>query len=316
MPSESTSSCPEPRVEALMTHPADGRAVASDDPIYRVNGRDGTLLRLVPAGTFLMGSTSEEVELAKAMDRDGQLFALNDEKPQFCPFVSAFYLGVYAVTNEQFAQFLTSTRPALDRFRLWLPASEHIRSPADRNSRYEVDSGYEKHPAIHLSWLGAEAYCNWAGLRLPSELEWEKAARGTDGRIFPWGNDWDEKRLRWHGGTRGENETTAPVYEYQSGCSPYGFYQMAGNVEEWCSDRYRFGAYRRYAEGNLASPPTGFGRVVRGGTCQRRNKLEFRCARRRTNPMAFVNIINIGLRCAYDASNNSAINSGSAAENL
>lgn len=316
MPSESTSSCPEPRVEALITHPADGGGVASGEPIYRVNRRDGSLLRLVPAGTFVMGSTTTDVEAAKAMDHDGQLFALADEVPQFCPFVPAFYLGVYAVTNEQFAQFLTSTRPALDKFRLWLPASEHIRSPADRNSSYEVESGYEKHPAIHLSWLGAEAYCKWADLRLPRELEWEKAARGTDGRTFPWGNDWDEKRLRWHGGDRGENETTAPVYEYPSGCSPYGFYQMAGNVEEWCSDRYRFGAYRRYAEGNLASPPTGFGRVVRGGTCQRHNKLEFRCARRRTNPMAFVNIINIGLRCAYDASNSSAINSGSAAENL
>jgi formylglycine-generating enzyme required for sulfatase activity len=281
-----------------------------------VNGRDGSLLRLVPASTFIMGSTSTDLESAKAIDPDGQLFALTDEVPQFCPFVPAFYLGVYAVTNEQFAQFLTSTQPSPDKFRLWIPASEHIRSPVARDTRYEVDSGYEKHPAIHLSWFGAEAYCKWAGLRLPREFEWEKAARGTDGRIFPWGNDWDEKRLRWHGGDRGENETTSPVDEYPSGRSPYGFYQMAGNVEEWCSDRYRFGAYRRYAEGNLASPPTGFGRVVRGGTCQRRNKLEFRCARRRTNPMAIVNIINIGLRCAYDASYNPSINSGSAAENL
>jgi formylglycine-generating enzyme required for sulfatase activity len=263
-----------------------------------VNARDGSLLQLIPAGEFIMGSTPAEIEAARQMDPDGLLFALNSETPQFRVFLPAFYLGVFAVTNAQFARFLDEVRPAPKQLKRWLPTSGRILPPSGTAEPYRVETGYERHPAVHVSWFGAEAYCQWAGLRLPREFEWEKGARGTDGRLFPWGNEWHDDYLRWYGGPRPEHETTAPVDALPEGRSPYGLFQMAGNVDEWCADWYRPEDYARYARGDLEPPTTGYGRVVRGGTCLRRNRLEFRCAMRRGNAPALVNILHTGLRCA------------------
>ena len=247
-----------------------------------------------------MGSTLAQLAAAKRLDPDSSLFALSPEAPQFLVNVPPFYLGTYAVTNAQFARFLAAANPAPSELALWLASTEHLLPPSCESASWQIEPGYEHHPVAHVSWYGAEAYCRWADLRLPTEIEWEKGARGTDGRIFPWGNEWDPDYLRWHGGTRGEHETTAPVDAYPEGRSPYGLFQMAGNVEEWCADPYRPGIYSRYARGDLMLPTTGYGRVVRGGACLRRHKLEFRCAMRRGNPAAFVNILYTGFRCACD----------------
>lgn len=247
-----------------------------------------------------MGSTMAQIAAAKRLDHDSPLFALSPEVPQFVTNVPAFYLGTYAVTNAQFARFLTVMNPSPERIGLWLAALERILPPASKDAPWQVAAGYENHPVPHVSWAGADAYCAWTGLRLPTEIEWEKGARGIDGRIFPWGDEWRDDVLRWHGGTRGENETTAPVDAYPEGCSPYGLFQMSGNVDEWCAEPYRPEIYSRYVRDDFTVPTTGYGRVVRGGTCLRRNKLEFRCAMRRGNPAAFVNIIYTGFRCACD----------------
>lgn len=248
-----------------------------------------------------MGSTLEEIVLAKRLDRDSPLFALSHEAPQFRTEVPAFYLGTYAVTNAQFARFLSEVNPSAHDLDFWLASFEHLAPPHSGDGSWRVEPGYENHPLAHVSWHGADAYCRWAGLRLPTEIEWEKGARGIDGRIFPWGDEWRDDALRWHGGDRHGDETTAPVDAYPEGRSPHGLFQMAGNVEEWCADFYRPEIYSRYARGDLSVPASGYGRVVRGGACLRHNKLEFRCAMRRGNPAAFVNILYTGFRCACDA---------------
>jgi formylglycine-generating enzyme required for sulfatase activity len=210
-------------------------------------------------------------------------------------------LGVYAVTNEQFAVFLSDTRPTAAELMRWAPALERIVAPTAPAEPYRVAPGYERHPATHVSWFGAAAYCRWAGLRLPTEIEWEKGARGTDGRLFPWGNEWRADALRWHGGDRREGETTAPVDAYPEGRSPYGLFQMAGNVNEWCADWFQRDVYRRYATGDLRPPLTGRERVLRGGTCLQWQRHHFRCAHRSGNPSAMVNILHTGFRCAAAA---------------
>ncbi len=267
---------------------------------FWANPRDGSLLRLIPAGTFTMGSTPDDIAAAARMDKDGEQFALRHETPQFTATLPAYYIGVYTVTNEQFARFLTETQPSPEQLELWLPWNDRILTDP-----YRSLPGFERHPVINVSWFGAKAYCKWAGLRLPTELEWEKAARGTDARLFPWGNDWQPDRLRWWS-NRGRNETTAPVDAFPEGRSPYGLYQMAGNVEEWCADWYQPDIYQRYATGDLRPPTHGLGRIARGGACLRRNKLEFRCAMRRANPPALVNILYTGIRCARDTTHTPA----------
>lgn len=262
-----------------------------------------------------MGSTPEQIEAARLMDIGGHEFTLLDELPQFRAWLPDFYLSECAVTNEQFVKFLNATRPAPEELKHLAPELERISCPCSsgresaQTSRrmertdvrcYQVAPGFERHPVVHVSWFGAEAYCRWAGLRLPSEIEWEKAARGTDGRLYPWGNEWRDDVLRWHN-TAQRGETTAPVDAYPQSRSPYGILQMAGNVDEWCADWYQWDVYRRYATGDLRPPEKGETRVVRGGTCVGWQKIRFRCAHRRGNDPAVVNILFTGIRCACDA---------------
>jgi len=246
-----------------------------------------------------MGSTPQQIEAARLMDIYGHEFSQGDELPQFRAFLPDFYLSECAVTNQQFVTFLNATCPSAEQFKLWIPAPEKILPPVKENEYYCIASGFEKHPVVHISWFGADAYCRWAGLRLPTELEWEKAARGADGRTFPWGNEWHDDFLRWHGSARG-GATTSPVDAYPQGRSPFGIFQMAGNVDEWCADTYEWDVYRRYATGDLRSPPNGTVRVVRGGICAGWQKIRFRCAHRRGNDAAIVNIHYTGIRCACD----------------
>ena len=256
-------------------------------------------MRLIPEGNSTMGSTVEDIDAAIRMDQDGPLFSLLNETPQFIAFVPAFYLSVHAITNEQFARFLSETRPQHEQLQLWVSWIERIKVSGSRGEPYRADKGFENHPAINISWFGAEAYCRWAGLRLPREIEWEKAARGTDARGFPWGGEWNPERLCWWG-SHDETKSTVPVDAFPEGCSPFGIFQMAGNVEEWCFDWYQRDIYVRYATGDLGPPRAGLGHVVRGGNCMRRNRLEFRCARRRGNTAAYANVILTGIRCASD----------------
>ncbi len=169
---------------------------------------------LIPAGEFLMGSVS-------GLDQATQ----PNEYPQHQLYLPDYYMAKTPVTRFQYASFVQATGYRLPSRRENVP-------PA---------AGKQDHPVVYVSWVDAVAYCHWFSqstgriYRLPTEAEWEKAARGTDGRFYPWGNLWDSHRCNTP--ESGLNQTT-PVEAYPDGASPYGVLDMAGNVWEWCATQW------------------------------------------------------------------------------
>ncbi len=206
---------------------------------------------LIPAGKFLAGDDKFTIELP------------------------AYYMAIHPVTNAQYARFLNAEKPNKEDLELWIKLDSDCFVKRSFFG-YTAYGGKESHPVNQISWYGAKAYCEWAGLRLPTELEWEKGSRGIDGMEYPWGNEWNEAKCR-NKNNKG-NETTAEIYSYPEGVSPYGLYQMSGNVTEWCEDRYDGDAYKRYKTGNLTLPDSGTERCLRGGSWHYNNTGFFRCA--------------------------------------
>lgn len=173
----------------------------------------------IPEGWFLMGSTEKDGRIGMAVGVD--------ELPQHKVYVKGFYMDRYEVTVEEFKRFLKTTGRSAPR--IWTEEEWRRMYPAPEDD----------HPMNGVSWYDADAYCQWAGKRLPTEEEWEKAARGADGRQWPWGNELNSlKKLRANTQEAGIGWTT-PVGSYPEGGSPYGVYDMAGNVMEWTSSWYQ-----------------------------------------------------------------------------
>ncbi len=245
------------------------------------NARDGTLLALIPEGEFLAGGSGRD-----------------EGTGPFPVRLPAYYLALHAVTNAQYARFLNQTKPTKTELGMWIELGSHSGVKASGNS-YEPCGGNERHPVTRVSWYGAQAYCKWDGLRLPTELEWDKGARGTDWRDYPWGNEWDQNKCR-HGDNRYGAET-CNIWGYPAGNSPWGLYQMSGNVQEWCSDCYESGAYYRYKRGDLTPPKSGNTRVLKGGGWDIVGQGSFRCGSRDGygyEPSR--QFESIGFRCARD----------------
>jgi formylglycine-generating enzyme required for sulfatase activity len=238
--------------------PPGGPRRSSGSPYYR-NPKDGYEMVRIPRGEAIFGTGPEDPYFKEnSTDR---------EKPQFKADIPEFYIGVYAVTNEQYFKFVKETghRP---------PDRATWGDPVWKNGMFPEKKA--KHPVVCVSWYDARAYCKWAGLSLPTELQWEKAARGSDGRIYPWGNKWDQNKLR--NLNNAGSETTCAVDEYPRGASPFGVFNMSGNVWEWCEDWYQNDVYERYARKDLTLPKNGKTKVLRGGSWHGDNPLPFRCA--------------------------------------
>jgi formylglycine-generating enzyme required for sulfatase activity len=216
----------------------------------------------VPAGEFTMGSTDAEVDSALALCnevKDCERSWFENEQPQHTVYLDAFYIDKTEVTNAQYRKCVEAG--ACD---------------APWNTIYYDKADYAQHPVVFVGWNDADAYCQWEGKRLPTEAEWEKAARGTDGWTYPWGNTFDGSRLNFcdrnckldqrDSDADDGYAQTAPVGSYPDGASPYGALDMAGNVWEWVADWYDNGYYASSPESNPGGPGAGDVRMVRGGS--------------------------------------------------
>ena len=190
-------------------------------------------MAVVPAGEFMMGSPTGD----------------SDEQPAHKVYVDTFSMDVYEVTVGQYAAFLQA---------------KGIDPPSDWKTMNR--SEHQKRPVANVDWADAFAFCKWAGKRLPREAEWEKAARGTDGRLYPWGNDPPTPLHANFGKSDWSNHgVLAPIGSFEGGKSPYGIYDMAGNVWEWVNDWYDYNYYKTSPSQNPTGPSMGGTKVIRGG---------------------------------------------------
>lgn len=224
-----------------------------------------TTLVCIPAGEFLMGS-----------DPLRDVLAQPSERPQHLVRLSEYFISQYPVTYEQYQIFLQATQ-----------AERLLEYPRER----------AMHPVVNVSWDEAVAFCNWLNspgwkFRLPTEAEWEKAARGSDGRLYPWGDTWDISRAN----ADDLADATTPVGLFSpAGDSPFGLADMSGNVWEWCADRYDPDEYaQRQVILNPTGPLLGDGVVIRGGAFDSTQK-HARCAHRNWH-YPFKRRNNIGFR--------------------
>lgn len=189
----------------------------------------------IPAGPFIRGT-----------DHDGF-----DERPQRTLLLDAFAIDRYEVTNFQYQQFVEATG--------------HRKSgPPSRYAKNMSKMRGVNQPVVYVSWEDAEAYCQWKGRRLPTEAEWEKAMRGTDGRLWPWGNVEQPGGANWARVQDG-HEVAASAGAVPTDSSPYGVMDGAGNVMEWVADWYAESYFAEASEQNPQGPDSGTYRVLRGG---------------------------------------------------
>jgi len=236
------------------------------------NTMDHEGMVFVPSGAFIYGSDNDKIG-----DADNRKTQTQIDLPNF-------YIDIYPVTNRQYCDFLNNENPSVEKIDDWIDlksasSGETCRIKKSELAGYKIEAGYEKHPVIFVSWHGANAYAQWSGKRLPTEQEWEKSARGTDGRTYPWGNAFAENLCNSdENGSGGTTETDA----FPDGQSPWGCFDMAGNVWEWTSDFYDAEKKSSY--------------VLRGGSWNF-NSRYCRCSFRKAE-LPFNRNNEIGFRCA------------------
>lgn len=264
----------------------------TEPPPIVINETDGSEMVLISAGTYLMGSTPAQT--AALIDKDDRLAAdfFHVEQPQHTVSLPAFYMDRYPVTNAQYAAFVAATGHPTPKY--WTDAP-HMGT----EEPFPVGAKHGTHPVVGVSYADAIAYCEWAGKRLPTEAEWEKAARGgLVNQNYPWGN----ASSRNHANTAGAWGKDKWLWTSPVGSFPpngYGLSDMAGNVFEWCADWFAQGYYQRTQGENPQGPKTGQTRVLRGGSWSNNvfGIYQMRCAYR-FHARPETRNLTIGFRCA------------------
>jgi len=221
----------------------------------------------IPAGEFIMGA------------EDGGM----DEQPQRTVYLDAFAIQKYEVMQHEYNEFVV--------------AAGH-RKPLNRYVKNIEYFNHPNQPAIYVSWLDAYEYCAWRGFRLPSEAEWEKAARGTDGRSWPWAEPFEATFANFKG-TSDQGAFTVAAGSYEKDRSPYGIYDMAGNVREWVQDWYDDRYYGKAPLKNPPGPEAGEEKVMRGSSW--RDSLYAGRTSGRLKMIPGYRYEAVGFRCAQDA---------------
>lgn len=242
-------------------------------------GSDGAPMVKVPAGPFPMG--------VPPGDRDGG----RDEYPRHEVSLDTYEIDLYEVTNARYQAFIKSTAHRVP---------QNPNNPTRNLWQGEtVSDTLADRPVVNVDWADADAYCRWAGKRLPTEAEWEKAAKGNTDHRFPWGNvEPTNKHLNFNQKWIGE-KTLMPVGSYEAGKSPYGAYDMAGNVWEWVHDWYDPRYYEKSPGKNPKGPDSGTKRVLRGSGWQNETPTVRIFTRVESDPT--VRNESTGFRCARDA---------------
>jgi len=238
-----------------------------------VSDKDGMPMVLIPAGEFIRGLSKEQLSYILLLCPDCNPEGLSDAQPQKIIILDTFWIDMHEVTNAQFAHFVTETgyvttaeKKGSSYVMYWRQDNFAYVPGADWQHPFDRDSnitGQDDYPVTQVSWDDAHAYCNWGGRRLPTEAEWEKAARGVDGRLFPWGNEAPNPGL-----LNFDYNYKGPVSigSYPESISPYGVLDMSGNVWEWVSDYYGMNYYGSAPTENPRGPSSGEGHTMRGGS--------------------------------------------------
>lgn len=264
----------------------------------RINPRDGAEMMWVPVGSFLMGSTQESVdpyikeinaEDAPTWMRHERTVWFRTEVPQRKVYLSGYWIYKYPVTVAQYKMFLKDKKLGMPEEPFW--------------------GWHDDHPMTMVSVEDADAYAEWAQASLPTEAQWEKAARGKDGRQYPWGNEWDPSKCV--NSTEGAQMGTEPVGSHPENISPYGVMDMAGNVNEWCADWYDRKYYSYAPNVNPKGPAEGVPTVafnlgyeilfrsMRGGSWHCVYPDVFRTSHRSSSGLSYPNAT-YGFRCVVN----------------
>jgi formylglycine-generating enzyme required for sulfatase activity len=255
------------------------------------------VMMFVPGGEFVMGSDGSELDgllpLCPHCGEEWLAESFAREHPAHTVGLDGFWLDQTPVTNGQYAAFLNEMGNQVESGVTWLDVEDDYSLIEQEGEGFQPRQGYENHPVWEVSWYGAAAYCEWAGSRLPTEAEWEYAARGVEGSVFPWGDDaptCDQAAF-------GECVEVGPVAVglYPGGISWCDAQGMSGNVWEWVADWYT--DYPSEGQLNPEGPDSGVTRVLRGGSW-RSNPFALRGAFRYMYPPMVT--YDFGFRCARD----------------